>query len=35
MRSIGVLADGPTNFSQYFSSGLIGLREGLECGIVV
>ncbi|SIL97901.1 Putative iron permease FTR1 [Mycobacteroides abscessus subsp. abscessus] len=35
MRSIGVLADGPTSFSQYFSSGLIGLREGLECGIVV
>ncbi|AMW18790.1 iron uptake transporter permease EfeU [Mycobacteroides chelonae] len=35
MRSIGVLADGPTHFSQYFSSGLIGLREGLECGIVV
>ena len=29
------LADGPSIGSQMFGSGLIGVREGLETGIVV
>ncbi len=33
--STSVLAEGPSIYTQMFGSGLIGLREGLECGIVV